>query len=176
MKIVALSVFGLLFLWPLGAQPNEPLLANRLYADGHSYPDFLFGEKHAWLLIGYSITGSTAVEIQAFYDKYVMEERLRVPLTVKQYFGSKWYVFSGVEYDFLLTSMENLDAIQQNITKPQIKPRLDYLGGVGYDVQEDFMLDVKVNQQINDSKLHYFGQKTNTGRNSLLTIGGRYKF
>ena len=182
MKLFCSFLFTIFFYVIISAQdPEEPirpsLLTDRLYSDGFVYPTFLFDEQHAWLKLGYEITNSTRFEVQAFYDKYATsEERLRIPLMVKSYFSSKWYSFAGAEPEYLLGKAHGPRPVSGAMQTVKLKPRLDGIGGVGYDVQEDFMLEAKVNHQINNSKLPYKGQESNAGKNSLLTIGGRFKF
>lgn len=170
----SLLVF-IMFTVRMWSQNENILLTDRLYLDGHAYPDFLFNERHSWIRVGYFLGNTTAFEVQGHHDRYVHEERFRLPVMVKQYFKSNWYVFSGVEYDFKLGNKINPQDADFLLDRAY-KPRLDYIGGMGYETEKGLMIEVKTNQQLNNSKLPYFGQKTNTGKNSLLTIGGRYKF
>ncbi len=178
MKVGSLVLILILFAMPmkkLFGQNEDTLLTDRLYLDGHAYPDFLFNERHAWFRVGYLISNSTAFEVQGHHDRYVHQERFRLPIMVKQYFNTNFYLFSGVEYDFKMGNTRNPQD-QDFLLDKAYKPRLDYIGGMGYEAKEGFMIEVKTNQQLNNSKLPYFGQRTNNGKNSVLSLGGRLSF
>ena len=145
---------------------------NRLFIEDFAYPEFFTGEQHSWFKIGYQVADRFLLEIQGFYDTYRAGSRFRMPILAKNYFGKKAYFFSGIEYEFALGQTSNeLSPAGDEI--PKLKPRLGYIGGVGYDINEDFMIETKTNFQINESKLQTLGQ--GQGKN-VLTLGSKFKF
>ena len=53
--------------------------------------------------------------------------------------------------------------------------RLGFVAGAGYDVSDNFMLEVKSNVQINKSSIGTFGE-THVEMPTVYTIGSKWKF
>ena len=78
----------------------------RLSISGNSYPIFLNGEEHSSFMVNYGVSRQTQLELQAFYDTYLMSKRFRTSLVDKLYLSDKQYLFSGLDLEMRLVSMK----------------------------------------------------------------------
>lgn len=136
-----------------------------LSISGHAYPSFFNGENHKSFIVRYGISKATQIELQGFYDTYLLTERFRTNLVGKVYLNDKLYLFSGMEVEAETGSYSNF-----------ISPyRLGFVAGAGYDINENFMIEVKSNVQLNNSSIGVFGESL-IGMPAVYTIGSKFKF
>lgn len=141
---------------------NEP----RSSLETFSYPLFLGHEQHSSMTFKYGINESLRVELQGFYDTYLLENRVRTALIFRQYVTKKLHVLFGGEAEIRL----------QNPTFDlKNAQRFSVTGGVGYDVDDNFLLEVKSNSQMGKSTIGPFGESI-IPTPQLFTLGGKIKF
>ncbi|SDM81478.1 hypothetical protein [Kriegella aquimaris] len=135
--------------------PQKPL-----NVDSFSYPNFLNGERHASFLVDYDISRALRVELQGFYDTYLLGDVFKVSIAPKWYVTKRMYFFSGVEMEKDLEKYGNEPAA----------PRLDLMNGVGYDVDDNFTIEARHDLQFNKTG---YGEFTTP---VMFSVGGKYKF
>ena len=131
----------------------------------HAYPTGATGDIHKSFMMQYGITKSLKLELQGFYDTYILSERFRSSLLFKRYLNDRLYLLSGLEVEVATEKDELLDAPY----------RLGFVAGTGYDVSENFMIELKSNVQLNKSTIGAFGE-TQVTMPSVYTIGSKWKF
>jgi len=131
-----------------------------------SYPLFLNGEQHSSFKLNYRITDSLQAELQGFYDTYLLTDRFRVSLLLKQYLTKKIYLFSGVEIE-----MEGA----KSLLVYKRPPRVGFISAVGYDVTSDFIIEAKGNIGINKTSMGAFGEPS-MAMPEVYTLGSKIKF
>ena len=144
---------------------TKPSSLTGLSISGHSYPLFLGGEEHSSFLVQYGFSESAQLELQGFYDTYLLTNRFRTSLLGKIYLDEKAYLLSGFDTEIEISKYGN---------KP-VPPRLGFVNGVGYDVKDNLMLEVKSNLQLNNTKMGLFGE-SQIKMPSVFTIGSKLKF
>lgn len=132
---------------------------------GHSYPVSAIGDVHKSFMVQYGIFKSTQLELQGFYDTYILSERFRSSLLFKRYLNDRLYLLSGLEVEVATEKNELMVAPY----------RLGFVVGTGYDVSENFMIELKSNVQLNKSTIGAFGE-TQVNMPSVYTIGSKWKF
>ncbi|WP_339713211.1 hypothetical protein [uncultured Kriegella sp.] len=133
---------------------------NNLDIDSFSYPTFLNGERHASFLVDYELSEALRVELEGFYDTYLLGDVFKVSIAPKWYVFKRMYFFSGMELEKDLDKYGNEPA----------QPRLDLLNGVGYDVDDNFTIEARHDLQFNKTG---YGQFTTP---VMFSVGGKYKF
>jgi len=136
-----------------------------LSISGHSYPVFLGGERHKNFSVVYGISKSTQLELQGFYDTYILSERFRSNLVGKVYLNNRLYLFSGMEAEVETAKFGSMPS----------PFRLGFVAGAGYDITKDFMIEVKSNIQVNDSNLGVYGESL-IKMPAVYTFGSKFKF
>lgn len=132
---------------------------------GFSYPIFLNEEKHASFLVNYPLSNQLHMELQGFYDTYLVSNRFRLNLSLKQYLTEKLYVIGGVE----------IEAGDYKQILPSQPPRIGAVMGFGYDVLNNFAIEGKFNAQLNNSLMGAYGEPF-VRMPQVYTIGGKVKF
>lgn len=141
------------------SKPKESLKA-------FSYPLFLGHEQHSNITIKYGLNESLLVELQGFYDTYLLENRVRSSLIFRQYLTKRLHVLFGGAAEIRL----------RNPTFPlKNAQRFSLITGFGYDVDENFLLEVKSNSQMGESTIGAFGESL-IPTPQLFTLGGKIKF
>lgn len=162
LSLVVVSLFILMFKSNGQVIENEPKGSLETF----TYPLFLGHEQHSSMTFKYGINESLEVELQGFYDTYLMENRVRSALIFRQYLTKRLHVLFGGEDEIRL----------QNATFPlKNAERFSLISGFGYDVDENFLLEVKSNSQIGKSTIGAFGESL-IPTPQLLTLGGKIKF
>jgi hypothetical protein len=146
------------------SQSTNPSL-NAISISGQSYPIFLNGEEHSSFMVKYGISKSTQLELQGFYDTYLMSNRFRTCLVGKAYVNDKLYVFSGLDVEIDIAKYGQRSQA----------PRLGVVSGVGYDSNENFMLEAKSIIQLNNSKVGSYGESL-VPMPSVFILGSKFKF
>lgn len=137
---------------------NKP--HRHLNVDGFSYPIFLNGEQHASFLIDYELQKTLQVELEGFYDTYLLGDVFKVSIAPKWYVSKRMYFFSGIE-------------VENNLDKYGEKPppvRLDFINGVGYEVDDSFTIEARHDLQFNETGGVQFTTPV------MFSVGGKYKF
>ena len=135
------------------------------YISGHTYPEFFGGERHKNFSVIYGLSKSTKLELQGFYDTYLISERFRSDLVGRVYLNDRLYLFSGME----------VEVETANLNGEPRRFRLGFVAGAGYDISENFMIEVKSNIQVNDSNLGSFGESL-IKMPAVYTFGSKFKF
>ncbi len=138
-----------------------------LSMSGHSYPVSLNGDIHKSFLVVYGISTNTKVELQGFYDTYLLTERFRTNFGGKYYLNEQLYVFSGME-------MERATGNFIRLPVPD-SYRVGVVAGAGYDVSENFMIEIKSNIQVNNATIGLYGESL-IKMPAVYTIGSKLKF
>lgn len=144
---------------------KTPSSLTGLSITGRSYPIFIDGEEHSSFMVRYGFSKSVQVELQGFYDTYLMTNRVRKNIVGKLYLNDKLYLISGLE-------------MESEVSKYGRKPdqfRLGFVTGAGYDISENFMLEVKSNFQLNNSNMGVYGESI-TKMPAVYTVGSKFKF
>lgn len=170
MKILVFGVTFLCFFNLIGQTIKEPphssnSSVNELYISGHAYPVSAIGEVHKSFTIQYGISRSIQLELQGFYDTYLLTERFRTNFVSKFYLNHKLYLFTGME----------VEVATEDAGKAPVPYRLGFVAGAGYDVSENFMLEVRSNVQLNNASIGAFGE-TKLQMPAVYTIGSKWKF
>ena len=132
---------------------------------GNSYPIFLNREEHSSFTINYGISKQALLELQGFYNTYLLTNRVRTSLTGKVYLNDKLHLFSGLDLE--------LEASKYG--RPPQPYRLGSLMGAGYDVNDNLMFEAKSNIQLNNSKMGLYGESL-IPMNSAFSLGSKIKF
>jgi len=171
MKVFFVSIMFLCTFSIKGQTVEEPTTTTapssliELSFSGNAYPISAIGDVHKSFMVQYGISKSTQLELQGFYDTYLLTERFRTNLVGKVYLNDKLYLFSGMEVEAETGSYSNF-----------ISPyRLGFVAGAGYDINENFMIEVKSNVQLNNSSIGVFGESL-IGMPAVYTIGSKFKF
>jgi len=161
-----LALFLSLFFSILSAQeietekPMSSIQDNRLIIDAFAYPDLMFGERHAWFSVNYKLSPKFWIELQGFYDTYILSDVFRVPLRAKYYITDKFYIFSGVEAE-MERNTYSLDGVP-------IKMRAT--SGAGYEFTKNLLIEASYNLQFGQGPLGNYGTP------DMLNLTGRYRF
>ena len=132
----------------------------KITTEAFSNPVFLNDEMHSNFAVIYEVDTGFLVELQGYYDTYLLGDVFRVPLITKYYVNDKLYFFSGFEFE------ADLDKYGR---KPA-PPRLKFKNGVGYDIDKNFSLEANHDLQFNKTNLgNYAAPK-------LFSFSGKYKF
>ncbi|MDF4204675.1 hypothetical protein PXD56_17020 [Maribacter sp. SA7] len=132
---------------------------------GHAYPTGATGDIHKSFMIQNGITKSLKLELQGFYDTYILSERFRSSVLTKVYLNEKLYLLSGLE----------AEVATEKAGVGQTSYRLGVVPGAGYDINENFMIELKSNVQLNKSNIGVYGE-TRLAMPSVYTIGSKWKF
>lgn len=171
MKILVQSFLFLFIIASNGQTIEEPPVSNLpsslsgLSVTGHAYPISAIGDVHKSFMVQFGIFKSTQLELQGFYDTYILSERFRSSQLFKRYLNDRLYLLTGLEVEVATEKDELLNAPY----------RLGFVAGTGYDVSENFMIELKSNVQLNKSTIGAFGE-TQIAMPSVYTIGSKWKF
>ncbi|TVZ15016.1 hypothetical protein [Maribacter sp. MAR_2009_72] len=174
MKLHSLGILLSCLLFSIGsiiAQiEEEPPVSNSLSnlsgfsITGHSYPVSANNDVHKSFMVLYGLNG-IQLELQGFYDTYMYTERFRSSIIGKGYINEKFYLLSGMDVEVATERRELLNAPY----------RLGFVAGAGYDVDKNFMIEVKSNVQLNKSNIGMFGE-SQIEMPSVYTVGSKWKF
>ncbi|WP_281540710.1 hypothetical protein [Maribacter aestuarii] len=148
-------------------RPNDNGVSQKkLMIEGRSYPIFLNGEEHSAFIIRYNISERLKLDLNGFYDTYLMTNRIRTNLTGKWYMNKNLYIFSGLEIE-----MET----NKNPESKPMTPRVGFISGMGYDINDNFSIEAKGNFQLNNSPMGAYGEYF-IPMPQVYTLGGKFKF
>ncbi|WP_299324473.1 hypothetical protein [uncultured Maribacter sp.] len=105
MKILVLSFLFLFVIVSKGQTTEDEPVTNLpssltgISISGHAYPVSAFGDVHKFFMVQYGITSGIQLELQGFYDTYILSERSRSSLLGKFYLNEKLYLLSGLEVE-----------------------------------------------------------------------------
>ncbi|MBU2902841.1 hypothetical protein [Maribacter dokdonensis] len=146
-------------------EKNQPSSLTGIAVTGHVYPVSAIGDVHKSFMVQYGVTKSLQLELQGFYDTYILSERFRSSLMVKYYLNKRLYLLSGLDAEIAT----------ENSEVGQAPYRLGFVAGMGYDVTENSMLEIKSSIQLNETGIGAFGE-TQIEMPSVYTIGSKWKF
>lgn len=116
--------------------------------------------------LNYEISDTFHTQLQTFYDTYLTSNRTRVGLRFKKYLSPRFYVYSGGE----------IEIAQDKLGSPGCgTPRAGILGGVGYHLKENFVVEAGFNSAINSSSYGAFGE-SEIAMPLMSTVTGRFRF
>jgi len=96
---------------------------------------------------------------------HILSERFRSSVLAKVYLNEKLYLLSGFE----------AEVATEKAGVGQTPYRLGFVAGAGYDINENFMIELKSNVQLNKSNIGAYGE-TQVTIPSVYTIGSKWKF
>ena len=173
MRPMSRSVFTCLFLLyalSIIAQPNQkgrtggPAIESipLLTFEGRFYPEFLLDEKFFNSQVSYPISDELMVDLQVFYSRFGIKERIRLPLFLRVKIAKNLYLLAGPEIEYDLSG-----EVQAS------KPRMSINSGVEYKREDGFYINALFNYQINNSNV---GPQGNIGKSNLISVGSGIKF
>lgn len=171
MKVVleSVMVLGLICANAIAQKIEDPLAANNsstgLSISGNSYPIFLNVEKHGFFKINYGISKQALLELQGFYNTYLLTNRVRTSLTGKVYLNDKLHLFTGLD----------LELESSKYGRSPEPYRFGNVMGAGYDINDNFLFEAKSNIQLNNSKMGLYGESLMPMR-SVFSMGSKFKF
>lgn len=134
----------------------------QLTLDGSYYPEFLLGEKFYNYRIDYRISDKLMLEIQSFYSRFGIKERLRMPVLLKARITKNMFFLAGPEVEYDLS-----DEVQRR------KPRISMNTGIEYRREDSFYINAMYNYQLNDSNV---GPQGNIGGSNIINVSSGLKF
>ncbi|MFS4493991.1 hypothetical protein [Maribacter sp. 2308TA10-17] len=170
MSKALLVIFLLFAAIMMGQDPPEPsptVDEPKLTIDDFAYPRFMDKEEHASFMIRYQLTDNLQIELQSFYDTYLLSNRFRNSLALKRYLSKKLYLFAGVEVE--------IDFVKESKLLPKRPPRVGIISGMGYDVNRNFTIEAKSNIGLNQTSMGAFGEPF-IAMPQVYTLGGKIKF
>jgi len=171
MKVLVHSFLFLFVIVSKGQEVEEPPVTNLpssltgLSITGHAYPASAIGDVHKSFMVQYGVSKSFQLELQGFYDTYILSERFRSSVLAKVYMNKRLYLLGGLETGIAT----------ENAGVAQTPYRLGFIAGAGYDVSENLMIELKSNVQLNKSNIGALGE-TQVTMPSVYTIGSKWKF
>ena len=148
---------------------GEPRPNEGLQLESFGYPTFFGGERHSSFHLKYPITNTIRAELDAFYDTYVLSDRFRTDIHIKNYLNENWYLFSGIESEFSFNKYPVLES------QKQAPPRIGIISGFGYEVNKNFTMEAQSNFQINNVPTGAYGEPL-VPMPQIYTLKGRMKF
>lgn len=170
MRMCLTLLLTVLLFFRLSAQeaiPDDSSNRPKLVVHYFTYPNFMNGEVHSSFLLNYQLSDKAQLELQAFYDNYLLTDRFRASMAFKRYLTKKFYLFAGVEME--------AEFVKGNILIKKRPPRIGVISGFGYDVNSNFTMEAKSNIGINQSSMGVFGEAL-IPMPKVYTIGGKIKF
>lgn len=144
--------------------PNQDYVesteTSSFYTDSFAYPVFMDNEMHLQGTIGYKFDDKFMIELQNYYDTYRTFDVHKVSLQLKNYVSDKLYFVNGVTMERELDKHGAITA----------KPRYFMTNGVGYDINNNIMMEVNHDLNFNKSNLGAYGMP------SLLSVKSKIKF
>lgn len=165
-KWVFVLFFFLVTLFKVNCQLVKSEQKSQIEFEDFSYPLFLGGEQHSYFKASYPIANNLEIEFQNNYDTYLLTDRLRTSVSLKQYISDKIYFFGGVEFEFSRDEFFNIW---------DEKPRNSMNFGIGYNVSENFLIEAKANIQLNETTTGAFGEQLKPMK-LFYTLGSKWKF
>ncbi|MEX0291162.1 MAG: hypothetical protein AB3N14_18815 [Flavobacteriaceae bacterium] len=144
---------------------NADLKNEFIAIEGAIYPEEVNGEQHRMAIIEFSISETFKTELQMFYNRFGDRNRFRTSLLTKLYLikNRKLYLFTGPEIEFDLNRK----------IQDYGPPRLSFNTGLGFDFNDNVLLEARFNKQLNNTRVGPYGE---LGRSDVFTVGSRLKF
>lgn len=101
MKVLVHSFLFLFVIVSKGQEVEEPPITNLpssltgLSIIGHAYPASAIGDVHKSFMVQYGVSKSFQLELQSFYDTYILSERFRSSVLAKVYMNKRLYLLGG---------------------------------------------------------------------------------
>ncbi|MEM7380459.1 MAG: hypothetical protein AAF361_04585 [Bacteroidota bacterium] len=162
--LMAFLMFGLT---TYAQQPTEtPPPGTNIFGafsfSGLHYPEMLNDERSHFYQIQYQVSDELRLQLDAFYTLFGSRNRLRTALLGKVSITKKWYVFGGPEVEY--------DA-NRELGDDQVRLGLDM--GMGYEINDQLLLEAGFNKNLNGSKVGPYGT---LGDADFITVRSRFKF
>lgn len=118
----------------------------RMEVGGFHLPADLAGHVNnaAWLQV--SLDPELAASLEAFHNTYVLSERLRLEILLKQRLGNRLYLFGGLEWEREIGAMAPVSGY-----------RFGSLLGMGYQPTRNLNLEAGWSQPFQATRLGSFG-------------------
>ncbi len=142
----------------LSPSPGGPVIT----VDGFQYTTFLTGERFYNYIIDVELSPSVRVELQAFYSRFGVKERIRMPLFLKARLSKNLNFLLGPEWE-----------LDVNREIPERKPRLSINTGIEYEREDGLYIRAIYNYQINDSQI---GPRGDIGASNMFSLSSGIKF
>lgn len=148
---------------PLHDQPGS------IEITGHNV-SFANGEQHKEVSLEYPLNSHLNAQLEAFYDTYLLTDRLRISLKLKHYITNKTYGFFGAGIEAVVRDKSQILGLPLGSI-----PRLSVEGGLGHEVKEGFLIEAKGNFSVNKSNIGAFGEPF-IPMPKIYSLGGKWKF
>lgn len=132
--------------------------ATNFYSQSFSYPLLPHGEMHANYLLGYQLNNRFAMELQAFYDRYITGDLMKIAIRARVNLDDRFYLFSGlgVQYERGLYTHS--------------RPSFFINNGIGFDATPQWNIEANHELQLNSANYGNFSAP------SVFAIKGKFKF
>lgn len=134
--------------------------------ESFGYSGFMNSEEHSQFIAKYRLDYKFLAQLEGFYDTYVISDRFRVSLLGKLNITEKLYLLSGADIETVTNTSQGFE---------KLPPRIGIINGMGYDVNDNFMLEFRSSIQINKSKMGSFGEHF-IPTPQVYTLGSKFKF
>ena len=174
---VLIRNLSFLFLW-LAFAPNLYTQAPIKLRQGQPKPTEITGhsvnlsngEQHSEVGLEFPLGSGFNAQLEAFYDTYLLTDRLRFSLKIKRFISNNTYIFSGTGIEAVVRDKSQILGLPLGSI-----PRFSVEGGLGHEVKEGFLIEAKGNFSINKSNIGAFGEPF-IPMPKIYTLGGKWKF
>ena len=128
------------------------------------------GEQHSEVSLEFPLSNDLNAQLEAFYDTYLLTDRLRVSFKLKRFISDRTYLFTGTGIEAVVRDKSQVLGLPLGSI-----PRLSVEGGLGHEVKEGFLIEAKGNFSINNSNIGAFGEPL-IPMPKIYTLGGKWKF
>ena len=131
--------------------------------DAFSYSDFGDGTTYKNFSLTYPLRERLDAELRWIYLDNGIEERLQIPLLLKQYLSKKAYLLGGVQVEY--------DLKKSRLLK---KSRYDALFGVGQELNEAIIIESTLQNPLRKISVLPLGSLN--ANKPFFNIGSKFKF
>ena len=136
-----------------------------IYIEGFNYPKFDKLSYYAWFRLNVPLEEGTEISIGGEHYRNYLADRFNIPIQLKHYLGEKTYAVGGYQWEW--------DLYNKGKGKPNTRPLQEAFFGVGYDVQPNMVLDIKMVQPMIKPEFYKVGLE---GVKTRLELGTKLKF
>ncbi|ADV50141.1 hypothetical protein Celal_2863 [Cellulophaga algicola DSM 14237] len=124
------------------------------------YSNYYNDEQHSTFTVDWKINEKNALLLRGYYDTNSMGDIFKTQLLFRKSISDRFYIFSGLEMN-----MERIVIDGANSTE-----NFKAINGIGYKVQEDFLIELVNETIIGKQNLN------NNYSKSLIRLGAKFKF
>jgi len=161
-----IAIFLLVTTFYLKGQSYELSSNSELNLQTFSYPIFFGNEQHKELILNLALTENLHVEMQGFYDTYILENRLRSSIALKKNLNNGFYGLIGVGVEW----RKGLGMAP--INKPS---RFAFNAGLGYNIEDFLYIDAKGSFALKKDAMGAFGEPF-ISMPQVYTLSSKVKF